>query len=283
MDIGGAMIFVCLFTLGCFIFGYVFLALARMAMEREIPSGMILLHGSILLFLFIGYTASGGVLRLLFLACAPAYLGLLTFLQQREGERIADDLVEREVEKWSRAIAADDLNAGAHLFLGNALLARGDSAAAAGEYRRALELDPGNARDLLLFLTKRPEEEVQALREQLPDLEQLAREVRQRSTFNEEIAWTDSEHRDTVGPLPHRELLGYESPEERFAMVEQPSLGEMQRLLEQSPDDTVLRLNYAAALVEAGQATRARAQYEQVLALEPGNADAATALARLTE
>lgn len=251
-----------------------------------------------------------------------AYITWIAVRNTQEEKQIREDLIARDIAKWSRTIADDPHNAGAHLFLGHALVERGEMDAAAGEYTRALELDPTNVRALLDSLVRRRSDVEAAIRSRLPDLEQISREVTQRSTLPGAVAYeVDAKaipHTPfvgtpqgpyTTGGLPivpgalgvvdgagigsiredphkpvHREMLGYESEEERVHDQElRARLSDLQTVVQTNPDDASFRLAYAEALEEVEEFERAREQYHWALKLDPSNQKAAAAIARLGE
>ncbi len=223
------------------------------------------------------------------------YLGYLVARRHQEERRIEIELVESELEKWGRAVADDDSNAGAHLFLANALVEKGDLDAAAAHYRKSLERDPTNVKELMEFLLRRTSTEQAAIRSLLPELDRIAQEQYERDTYGRVITGQNAQPalsapdqgpelspEGAKGPRPGRVLLGYESPEEAYADQQRRAyLSEMRRVVDQSPDDVAARLAYAAALEEAGHPDRAREEYRRVLSLSPDHAEARAALNRL--
>ncbi|HPO72621.1 MAG TPA: tetratricopeptide repeat protein [Armatimonadota bacterium] len=223
------------------------------------------------------------------------YLGYLVARRHQEERQIEIDLVNAELEKWGRAVADDDANAGAHLYLANALVEKGDFDAAATHYRKSLERDPTNIKELMEFLLRRPRPVQAAIRERLPELDRLVQDQYERDTYGRVVTGPNAQpllsarepepepapEGATAAP-PAPVLLGYESPEEAYADQQRRAyLSEMRRVVDQSPDDVAARLAYAAALEEAGHPDRAREEYRRVLSLSPDHAEARAALNRL--
>lgn len=262
------------------------------------------------------YISRGTVLSWLFGIAGVGYLAWIVLRRHQEEQQIEEDLVAQEIEKWGQAVEADPANGGAHLYLGHALVQRGDLDGAADHYRHALELDLNNVRELLMFLARRGDAEEREIRARLPDLERITRQVRERSAFGPAAASSPSpadlraeregappagDTEETGSPFPPesgeeggrqsasstapagRVLFGYETDEERFADQERLGrLAELRKVVDDSPDDLFARQAYAAALAEAGYTERACEEYQLLLAADPDNQDAAEALARLT-
>lgn len=244
------------------------------------------------LFAYVAYVVMRSTLLAIGFGLAGGGYVVWQVVRQHQEERRAEEAVlQAEMDKWSRAVAADDRNAGAHLFLGHVLVKRGDYEAAASEYRRALELDPTNASDLRLFLGAQPTHVAEAMAAHLPDLERLTRAQRSRRP-----TWADADHRPsapaasagqppcpTTAATPQRHWFGA-TPEEESTEV--PSglsarLAELRAHLGRNPDDQDTRLRYAQALAAAGEKEEARKEYEKVLARNPQNQEAADGLALL--
>lgn len=233
------------------------------------------------------YATRHSAISWIFGMAGVGWLAWVALRRRREEKEIEEALIAQEIEKWSAAIAADDRNAGAHLFLGHALVQRGDFDTAAWHYQRALQLYPENVRDLLAFLGQRTEAEVLAIRLRLPELDAIARAVRERSTLGNEAPpgiplVQESPPEPAPEEAPGRPLLGHASLEERDEeLARLGRLADLRQVVDASPDDLAIRLAYASALEEAGFLARAREEYQRVAAADPGNAEAAEALARL--
>lgn len=256
------------------------------------------------------FAARGTFFVWIFGACALAYafwIATQRTAEQRQMEQLA---LQRDHDRWRDAVLTDDHNAGAHLFLGHALVKMGDLEGAAEQYDRALALDPVNVRELLSFLAGRAEQEVTELRRLLPDLEALERQVRRRDSYRGDLIHTESHphvERDRGGLThlePLRSTLAIAAPagqvpaepnavpenahREYFGETEDEvehgtggRLSELRQLLDINPDDPLTRLAYAEALEEAGEIEAARAEYQRVAREEPENEPARAALARL--
>ncbi|MBI3948256.1 MAG: tetratricopeptide repeat protein [Armatimonadetes bacterium] len=311
--IGDLFNFVCL-VMWLLAIGACFVFLLRKAMDGELARDTFVLHCIPLGFLLIGFLATNGRPWSPLLGLAiPAYIGVVLLRLHQESQRAAEEVLQRELDKWGRAVADDDRNSGAHLYLGNALVERRDYEAAAAHYRRALELDPTNVRELREFLLRCPGSVAAEVEARLPDLDRVEAEVRRRggarpgdSVFVEK-EWRVvgdvrhphlEEHHATmvvaappgevpreandVGPAPRREWLGAADEPGDAGSAAAGRLSELRGLLDRNPDDTFTRAAYAAALEAAGDRDGARAQLEKVLRAEPGNQEAAAALQRLT-
>jgi len=219
--------------------GFVYVLLTGLVVWKVIQGDLSVRDGLIhwapmfLCYLLL-YAARGTILSWLFGVGGMSYLLWVTYQDFAEEQRIEKALLAQDLQKWQDAVAQDEHNAGAHLYLGHALAQWGDYDAAAAEYRRALELDITNVRELLLFLSRHSGVVENEIRSRLPDLERLSREARHRKfgpaapadAAPSETMPEPAQAPDEGAPAaqdeerPGRVLLGYESDEERQAALD---------------------------------------------------------------
>ncbi len=145
--------------------------------REAIASAAVVLACAVLFF--VGYTdlslpwgipaAAGGA--------TTAFLLWLVHQPELERRAVSRQIAAGEYARWKRAVAADPGNAGAHLYLGHALLQQGHCDEAGTAYRAALDLDPTCIHSIEITLAGAPEAHAAKARTHLPDLRRIAEEV----------------------------------------------------------------------------------------------------------
>jgi len=199
-------------------------------------------------------------------------------------ERGQEFLAERDYAKarieFRNALQIDPTDASARTLLGESAEALGNFEEAVNAYRAALDLDPGQIRararlGRMMVFGGVPE---QALELVAPGLEQNPRSadlLGVRATARLQQGDVEAARQDAVAALAVQ--AGHSDATALLATLlwredkRDEALALLDRTLEASPDDAVLRQIYAQLLLTAGKPEQAAAQLKEVVRLEPEN------------